>query len=96
MASPEQPTVAPPADIGAVNVVETPTSPSSAFTLSRFEFEAGTKGNEGTKILMVEWDARAATDAASSANPSMPASAAISTGMGASFGAYPGSATFSG
>lgn len=66
MASTEQPTVAPPADIGAVNVVETPTSPSSAFTLSRFEFEAGTKGNEGTKILMVEWDARAATDAAAS------------------------------
>lgn len=66
MASPEQPTVAPPADIGAVNVVETPTSPSSAFTLSRFEFEAGTKGNEGTKILMVEWDARAATEAAAS------------------------------
>lgn len=67
MASPEQPTVAPPADIGAVNVVETPTSPSSAFTLSRFEFETGTKGNEGTKILMVEWDARAATDAAAAA-----------------------------
>lgn len=64
MASSEQPTVAPPADIGAVNVVETPTSPSSAFTLSRFEFETGTKGNEGTKILMVEWDARAATEAA--------------------------------
>lgn len=66
MASPEQPAVAPPADVGGVNVVETPTSPSSAFTLSRFEFEAGTKGNEGTKILMVEWDARAATDAAAS------------------------------
>lgn len=43
-----------------VNVVETPTSPSSAFTLSRFEFETGTKGNEGTKILMVEWDVAAA------------------------------------
>lgn len=68
MASPEQPTVAPPADIGAVNVVETPTSPSSAFTLSRFEFETGTKGNEGTKILMVEWDARAATDAAAASS----------------------------
>lgn len=67
MTSPEQPTVAPPADTGAVNVVETPTSPSSAFTLSRFEFETGTKGNEGTKILMVEWDARAATDAAAAA-----------------------------
>ncbi|TPX17410.1 uncharacterized protein E0L32_003053 [Thyridium curvatum] len=36
-------------------VVETPTSPSSAFALSRFEFETD-KGNEGTKILMVEWD----------------------------------------
>lgn len=50
-------------DFGTVNVVETPTSPSSAFTLSRFEFEAGTKGNEGTKILMVEWDAAAAAAA---------------------------------
>lgn len=68
MATPEQPTVAPPADIGAVNVVETPTSPSSAFTLSRFEFETGTKGNEGTKILMVEWDARAATEAAAASS----------------------------
>lgn len=47
-------------DFGTVNVVETPTSPSSAFALSRFEFETGTKGNEGTKILMVEWDAAAA------------------------------------
>lgn len=47
-------------DFGTVNVVETPTSPSSAFILSRFEFETGTKGNEGTKILMVEWDAAAA------------------------------------
>ncbi|KAI3400501.1 hypothetical protein diail_3122 [Diaporthe ilicicola] len=68
MANPEQPTVAPPAGIGAVNVVETPTSPSSAFTLCRFEFETGTKGNEGTKILMVEWDARAATDAAAASS----------------------------
>ncbi|KAK2611292.1 hypothetical protein N8I77_004646 [Diaporthe amygdali] len=68
MATPEQPTVAPPAGIGAVNVVETPTSPSSAFTLSRFEFETGTKGNEGTKILMVEWDARAATEAAAASS----------------------------
>lgn len=47
-------------DFGTVNVVETPTSPSSSFILSRFEFETGTKGNEGTKILMVEWDAAAA------------------------------------
>lgn len=43
-----------------LNVVETPTSPSSALALSRFEFEAG-KGNEGTKILMVEWDSSAST-----------------------------------
>lgn len=64
MAAPEQPVVAPPSDYGSVNVVETPTSPSSAFTLSRFEFETGTKGNEGTKILMVEWDAAAAIEAA--------------------------------
>jgi hypothetical protein len=42
-------------------VVETPTSPSSAFALSRFEFEAG-KGNEGTKILMVEWDTSAGVE----------------------------------
>ncbi|KAJ4424769.1 hypothetical protein N0V82_000488 [Gnomoniopsis sp. IMI 355080] len=56
-----QPTVAT-EDFGTVNVVETPTSPSSAFILSRFEFETGTKGNEGTKILMVEWDAAAALD----------------------------------
>ncbi|KAK0703837.1 hypothetical protein B0T26DRAFT_657170 [Lasiosphaeria miniovina] len=39
----------------SLDVVETPTSPSSGLALSRFEFETG-KGNEGTKILMVEWD----------------------------------------
>ncbi|KAK3984293.1 hypothetical protein QBC44DRAFT_18330 [Cladorrhinum sp. PSN332] len=39
-----------------LNVVETPTSPSSGLALSRFEFETG-KGNEGTKVIMVEWDA---------------------------------------
>lgn len=38
-----------------LDVVETPTSPSSGLALSRFEFETG-KGNEGTKIIMVEWD----------------------------------------
>ncbi|GAB1311168.1 hypothetical protein MFIFM68171_01378 [Madurella fahalii] len=41
-----------------LDVVETPTSPSSGLALSRFEFETG-KGNEGTKILMVEWDTSA-------------------------------------
>ncbi len=42
----------------SLEVVETPTSPSSSLALSRFEFETG-KGNEGSKILMVEWDATA-------------------------------------
>lgn len=64
MTAPLQPTLHTHNDFGTANVVETPTSPSSAFTLSRFEFEAGTKGNEGTKILMVEWDATAALKAA--------------------------------
>ncbi|KAJ9157692.1 hypothetical protein NKR23_g121 [Pleurostoma richardsiae] len=41
-----------------LDVVETPTSPTSGLALCRFEFETG-KGNEGTKILMVEWDAAA-------------------------------------
>lgn len=63
MAGPPQPTVTTHDDFGTVNVVETPTSPSAAFTLSRFEFQAGTKGNEGTKILMVEWDVAAALSA---------------------------------
>lgn len=63
MTAPLQPTVDTHNDFGTANVVETPTSPSSSFTLSRFEFEAGTKGNEGTKILMVEWDAAAALKA---------------------------------
>ena len=38
-----------------LGVVETPTSPSSGLARSRFEFETD-KRNEGTKILMVEWD----------------------------------------
>ncbi|KAI6358306.1 hypothetical protein MCOR25_007348 [Pyricularia grisea] len=42
-----------------LNVVE---SPASGTALARFEFETD-KGNEGTKILMVEWDAASsATD----------------------------------
>ncbi|KAL2269911.1 hypothetical protein VTJ83DRAFT_2095 [Remersonia thermophila] len=36
-------------------VVETPTSPSSSLARSRFEFETD-KRNEGTKILMIEWE----------------------------------------
>ncbi|KAI0593437.1 hypothetical protein F4775DRAFT_586843 [Biscogniauxia sp. FL1348] len=36
-------------------VVESPVSPSSTNALARFEFEMG-RGNEGSKILMVEWD----------------------------------------
>jgi hypothetical protein len=38
-----------------VGGVESPISPSSTNALARFEFEAG-RGNEGSKILMVEWD----------------------------------------
>jgi len=41
-----------------LDVVETPTSPSSGLALSRFEFETG-KANDGTKVLMVEWDSSA-------------------------------------
>jgi len=47
-----QPSVAEPE---SVSLIETPTSPSSGVALSRFEFETGS-GNEGTKILMVEWE----------------------------------------
>ncbi|KAI1076734.1 hypothetical protein F5B20DRAFT_583904 [Whalleya microplaca] len=36
-------------------VVDSPVSPSSTDALARFEFEAG-RGNEGSKILMVEWN----------------------------------------
>lgn len=68
MAVPEEPAVVveaqtktnPESLVEQLPVVETPTSPSAGFALSRFEFEAG-KGNEGTKILMVEWDTSAAT-----------------------------------
>ncbi|KAK3310337.1 uncharacterized protein B0T15DRAFT_33974 [Chaetomium strumarium] len=42
----------------SLDVVETPTSPSSGLACSRFEFETG-RANDGTKILMVEWDAAA-------------------------------------
>ncbi|KAI0402062.1 hypothetical protein F4802DRAFT_388833 [Xylaria palmicola] len=38
-----------------VGSTESPTSPSSTNALARFEFEIG-RGNEGTKVLMVEWD----------------------------------------
>jgi hypothetical protein len=40
-----------------LDVVETPTSPSSSLARSRFEFETD-KRNVGTKILMVEWEAQ--------------------------------------
>lgn len=50
-----------------LDVVETPTSPTSSLALSRFEFEAG-KGNDGTKILMVEWDTSSPATAAPEGN----------------------------
>ncbi|KAK3337355.1 hypothetical protein B0T19DRAFT_70213 [Cercophora scortea] len=64
-ASTEASQAAEPPQSEQLEVVETPTSPSSALALSRFEFETG-KGNEGTKILMVEWNTSVATQAASS------------------------------
>ncbi|KAI0025446.1 hypothetical protein F4780DRAFT_774905 [Xylariomycetidae sp. FL0641] len=39
--------------------VDSPASPSSSDVLARFEFEAG-RGNEGSKVLMVEWTPGAA------------------------------------
>ena len=39
----------------AVRDQNSPTSPSATNSLARFEFESG-RGNEGTKILMVEWE----------------------------------------
>ncbi|XXG98689.1 hypothetical protein Hte_005018 [Hypoxylon texense] len=36
-------------------VIDSPISPASPNALARFEFEAG-RGNDGSKILMVEWD----------------------------------------
>ncbi|KAI5919511.1 hypothetical protein F4810DRAFT_500986 [Camillea tinctor] len=42
-------------DPGEAGVVDSPVSPTSPNALARFEFEMG-RGNEGSKILMVEWD----------------------------------------
>ncbi|KAI0206440.1 hypothetical protein F4808DRAFT_119770 [Astrocystis sublimbata] len=42
-------------NIPATAAIESPVSPSSTTALARFEFETG-RGNEGTKVLMVEWD----------------------------------------
>lgn len=51
-----QPSHLPPEPLEQLDVVvETPTSPSSGLARSRFEFETD-KRNEGTKILMVEWE----------------------------------------
>jgi hypothetical protein len=61
MASPDE--LAKKVDDLALEVVETPTSPSSGLALSRFEFETG-KANEGTKILMIEWDGSVGADKA--------------------------------
>ncbi|KAL2158587.1 hypothetical protein VTH06DRAFT_4354 [Thermothelomyces fergusii] len=44
-----------PEPVEHLDVIETPTSPSSGLARSRFEFETD-KRNEGTKILMVEWE----------------------------------------
>ena len=57
------------ADEAELNVVDTPTSPSAGFALARFALETD-KGNEGTKILMVEWDAAAAAAGDTTSNTS--------------------------
>ncbi|ORY66509.1 uncharacterized protein BCR38DRAFT_339958 [Pseudomassariella vexata] len=44
--------------------VDSPATPSSQNALARFEFETG-KGNEGTKILMVEWNPAAESNGSS-------------------------------
>lgn len=46
---------APPSDSAALETPRVPSRLLSITALARFEFEAG-KGNEGTKILMVEWE----------------------------------------
>ncbi|KAI5862672.1 hypothetical protein GGS23DRAFT_605566 [Durotheca rogersii] len=47
--------VVPSSSPDVAEVVDSPTSPASPDALARFEFEAG-RGNDGSKILMVEWD----------------------------------------
>jgi len=47
--------------VADLQVVEPAVSPSSSAAMARFEFETG-RGNEGTKILMVEWDLAAIRD----------------------------------
>jgi hypothetical protein len=50
-----RPTVVTGPVVGQAELPVTPESPSLSAALSRFEFEKD-RGNEGTKILMVEWD----------------------------------------
>ena len=45
-----------PGGLAHAGIIDTPVTPSSSCVLSRFEFENG-KGNEGTKVLLVEWEA---------------------------------------
>ncbi|KAK6865511.1 hypothetical protein PG995_002039 [Apiospora arundinis] len=49
--------------------VDSPVTPSSQDALARFEFETG-RGNEGTKILLVEWNPAAGDATASTADAS--------------------------
>ncbi|TQN72496.1 hypothetical protein CSHISOI_02936 [Colletotrichum shisoi] len=51
------------------DAISGPPAGTALFALARFEFEAD-KGNEGTKILMVEWD--------SSASPTAPSPSSVS------------------
>ncbi|KAI9789232.1 MAG: hypothetical protein M1833_002441 [Piccolia ochrophora] len=54
--SPRRPAFEPDGESLAADAVQDPTSPASdTLLLARFEFESG-RGNEGTKVLMVEWE----------------------------------------
>ena len=58
---------APEPGISAVDAgpVDSPATPSSQDALARFEFETG-RGNEGTKVLLVEWNPAAGDTAGTS------------------------------
>lgn len=54
----------------AAELVESPGTPSSPNAWARFEFETGC-GNEGTKVLVVEWDPTADGQGSESARPNL-------------------------
>lgn len=55
----------------ATGLVESPGTPSSPNAWARFEFEKGC-GNEGTKVLVVEWDPTVGSNSAPSSIRTIP------------------------